>query len=145
MKEQYVLAGCIQSLTSTKIRTRFFFIDSKNGTIQDVTNELCQAIETYNKYAKSLRSKGYYAVIIPFRYKNGLAEYPFGSGLSHHLQEEMLEEISTHGQPLSFPLAKCMINMYAPIDVKYFLGCKDVFDDKIEKSLMKRFLLKGIA
>lgn len=135
------LVGCIDKLDSV-IRTRFFYV-GENGEVRDVTLELCEAIHEFNIVTSELRSKGQDFMYIPYKYKYGLAEYSFGCGMSHYLQEntfELIEErYANTGKKLSFPLVECTISMYTPNDVKDILSCESVFDENITESLKERY------
>ncbi|WCK57286.1 hypothetical protein PP175_29285 (plasmid) [Aneurinibacillus sp. Ricciae_BoGa-3] len=134
------LIGCIEDITrSGRIKTRFFYIDSKTKEVRDVTLELCETIEQYNQKAERIRATGEYAMKIPYDYKKGMAEYSFGCGLSHYLQEDIFEDISKEATSLTFPLASCKLSMYTHSDVTDILECQSVFDGKIQKSLEMRF------
>lgn len=140
-----MLVGCIKTLTSV-IRTRYFYVNTETGEVRDVTLELCNRIEDFNAHAKKIQDTGKYSMAIPYQFKNGLAVYSFGCGLSHYLQEEVLQEIvSKSSKTLSFPLEKCSISMYTPDDVKHILSCKGVFDIHIVESLKDRFNINEIA
>lgn len=139
------LIGCIKTLKSV-IRTRFFYINIERNEVRDVTLELCNSIEDFNKVARNIRDTGEYSMLIPYQYKNGLAEYSFGCGLAHYLQEEEFEKIvARSGKELSFPLEECKISMYTPSDVKHILSCRGVFDLNMTDSLKERYGLKEIA
>ncbi|PLS19311.1 hypothetical protein CVD28_02545 [Bacillus sp. M6-12] len=143
--ENHVLVGCIQTLNKV-IRTRFFYVSKETNEVKDVTLELCNAIENFNDHARKIRDTGEYAMFIPYDFKDGLAEYSFGCGLSHYLQRNEFENIITRSQKeLSFPLEKCRISMYTPDDVKHILSCQGVFDMNITQSLKERFGIKEIA
>lgn len=136
------LVGCIDTLTSV-IRTRFFYVNVEEHEVRDVTMELCEAIDEYNQVAKDIRSTGDYSMMIPFEYRYGLAEYGFGCGLSHYLQEEEFERIVNRfagsGRILSFPLVDCKISMFTPDDVQHILSCNGVFDQNMVESLKERY------
>lgn len=133
------LVGCISHIKSFgAIKTRYFYVDSDTNTVKDVTLELCNVIEKFNENNREIRLTGKYALIIPYQYKNGLAEYSHGCGLSHYLQEELFKELSELDQ-LSFPLELCSISMFVPSDVKHILGCSGVFSSAIVRSLEDRF------
>ena len=143
--EKSVLVGCIQTLKNT-IRTRFFFVDKSANEVRDVTLELCQRVDDFNKKAQAIRDTGEYAMLIPYSYNNGMAEYSFGCGLSHYLQENVFEDLVERSEkPFSFPLTDCRISMYVPSDVKSILSCKGVFDSGIEDALRERFGIQKTA
>jgi hypothetical protein len=143
--QKHMLIGCIQTLNSV-IRTRFFYVNQETSEIKDVTLELCNAIEDFNEHAKKIRDTGEYSMLIPYQYKNGMAEYSFGCGLSHYLQDSEFETIvSRSTKELSFPLVECRISMYTPSDVKHILSCRGVFDMNITQSLKERYGLQEIA
>lgn len=129
------LIGCIDKIKSFKsIQTRFFYLNSETAEIKDVTLELCNAIQDLNKkLRKSKTSKHEYVKIIPYEYKYGLAEYPFGCGLSHHLNENIFEELSEN---VSFPIENCKLKIYTQNDIRYLLSVKGVFDKEIEQALL---------
>lgn len=144
MKNQ-TLVGCIQTLNST-IRTRFFYVSKEENEVRDVTLELCQHVDDFNEKAQAVRDTGEYAMLIPYSYNNGMAEYSFGCGLSHYLQENLFEVVVERSEKsFSFPLTNCRIDMYVPSDVKSILSCKGVFDSGIEDSLRKRYGLQKTA
>jgi hypothetical protein len=135
------LVGCINHIKPFGvIKTRFFFIDSEIEEIKDVTIELCDIISQFNAQAKELRLRtGQYSLVIPYEYKNGIAEYSHGCGLAHYLQEENFEDlIAVAPKFLSFPLQQCKMTMYTLSDVKNILNCKNVFDTKIINALKDR-------
>lgn len=120
---QPILVGCIDKLKEN-IHTRFFYVNLTEEIVKDVTQELCLAIDDYNAHATTLHANGHYALTIPYKYKNGMAVYPFGCGLAHYLQEEEFQTIENRvTTKLSFPLAACRILMYTPFDIKDILGC----------------------
>lgn len=139
------LIGCIDTLEAV-IKTRFFYVNSQTAEVRDVTLELCEAIESFNTVARKIRAsaKGAYSMIIPYEYKGGLAEYSFGCGLSHYLQESELKEVvertEKDGKKLSFPLSECTISMFTPDDVDNILECTNVFDYRINDALKARFV-----
>ncbi len=135
------LVGCIKSLKAFGlIRTRFFFVDPENKIVKDVTEELCAAIRKFNAVAEEITKTGKYSMKIPFDFKNGIAEYSHGCGLSHYLQErEFPKLVERAGDTLSFPIQDCRISMYTPDDVKHILECKTVFDENIYESLKERY------
>lgn len=144
--QNHLLIGCIKTLNYKVIRTRFFYINKESNVVKDVTLELCNAIEEYNNHAKKIRNSGEYAMLIPYHYKNGMAEYSFGCGLTHYLQQSEFENIVLRSSnELSFPLVACNIYMYTPSDVKDILNCRGVFDMNITQSLKERYNLKEIA
>lgn len=114
------LVGTIKSINKT-IKTRFFYVD-ENGQ-RDVTLEVCEAIEEYNEKARDLIKQGEYSLIIPIEYKKGLADYSFGCGLTHYLQESEFENLSPYVK--SFPLDKCKLHVFTPSDVKDILKSND--------------------
>lgn len=132
-----LLVGCISSLNPIgKIKTRFFHLDSQTGDIKDVTLELCKVIKIFNEKAKQVRDTGAYAQLIPYDYKDGMASYSHGCGLTHYLHTDTFEElVKAQEKPLSFPLTECRISMFTPSDVKDILACKGVFDEKIESAI----------
>lgn len=134
-----LLVGCISSLNPIgKIKTRFFHLDTQTGQIKDVTLELCKAIEAFNKQAKQIRDTGAYALVIPYEYRDGIADYSHGCGLTHYLHTDTFEElVKAQEKPLSFPLTECRISMFTPSDVKHILECKGVFDTNIENAIKK--------
>jgi hypothetical protein len=143
--ETAILVGCIQTLNSV-IRTRYFYVNQETCEVRDVTIELCRTIADFNTHAKELRKKDEYSMVIPYQYNNGMAEYSFGCGLSHYLQETEFEKLVERSKkPLSFPLTECRISMYTPSDVKHILSCRGVFDASIEDALKHRFGLEKIA
>lgn len=137
--KQELLVGCIQKLGNV-IQTRYFYVNPNTSEVKDVTLSLYTAIEAFNRKAHEVRSKGGYAMIIPYEYKNGLVEYSFGCGLSHYLQANVFEElvISVNGD-ICFPLTKCVLSMYTPSDVKDILGVSSVFSEVMGEALLKRF------
>lgn len=138
------LVGCISHLKAFgAIKTRFFYVDGEKNIVKDVTLELCSVIEKFNNNSKAFRKLGNYALIIPYEYKNGLAEYSHGCGLSHYLQKEQMIELSKLTE-LSFPLQECSISMYTPSDVKHILGCSGVFSSVIHRSLEDRYCLATV-
>lgn len=140
-----LLVGCIQALNKT-IKTRFFYVNPDNNELRDVTYELCNSIKDFNAIAQASRDNGTYSMLIPYTYKNGMAEYSFGCGLAHYLQEDVFEELAKRSvKELSFPLTDCRISMYTPSDVKSILSASGVFDVRIEDSLRGRFGMKKIA
>lgn len=148
MQNIHVLVGCIDRLDNT-ISTRFFYVNKEEGIVKDVTENLCEGIDAYNEEAQKIRDVGTYAMIIPYDYKYGLANYSFGCGLSHYLQEKEFvkieEAVLQKGMELSFPLAKCTMSMYTPHDISHILSCKGVFDRKIKEALIKRHGVSHVA
>lgn len=136
-----LLIGCIKKCKAFgEIRTRFFYLNEETNDIKDVTVDLCKAIDKYNEVSYEIRKKGDYSMIIPYEYKDGLAVYSHGCGLSHYLQEDTFKEIShRNNNKLSFPLSDCKLYMLTQDDVKNILNCKSVFDSNIEKSLIERY------
>lgn len=137
MKNNNMLIGCINNLTSKIIKTRWFYMDINTKQIKDVTEELYKTINKFNIRAEEIRKTGKYSLRIPYGYKNGLTEYSFGCGLSHYLQEDVLKELSKDSDNISFPLSKCKISMYTPNDIKNILKCKNAFDVDIKESLIE--------
>lgn len=142
------LIGCIDTLEAV-IKTRFFYVNSQTAEVRDVTLELCEAIESFNTVARKIRAsaKDAYSMIIPYEYKSGLAEYSFGCGLSHYLQDSELKEVevksANEGKTLSFPLSECTISMFTPDDVDNILECTNVFDYRINDALKARFVMEA--
>lgn len=139
--EKGKLIGCISSLrTVGLIKTRFFYVNSTSGEVNDVTKELYLSLQKFNNYADEYMKAGFYMVKIPYSFKRGLAIYPHGCGLSHYLSEELFEEISIFGEGiLTFPLTECQILMYTPNEVENILGCKSVLGENIFRVLRERF------
>lgn len=131
------LIGCINNLTYNKIKTRFFYLDTNTHEVRDITIELCDAIDEFNREAEEIRANGDYSMIIPYKYKEGTAEYSFGCGLSHYLQESEFGKI-THiaKEILTFPLYECDLQMLVPSDIKHILECKNAFDLNIYDALV---------
>lgn len=136
-----ILVGCIKTCKSFgEIKTRFFAINEEANDIKDVTIDLCKAIENYNEVAYELRKDEGYSMVIPYKYKDGLAVYSHGCGLSHYLQEDTFKDIvNRNNNKLSFPLEDCKLYMLTSDDVRHILKCKSVFDSKIETSLLERY------
>lgn len=112
------LVAAINSInTNGSIRARFLYVD-KNGE-KDVTVEICKAIKGFNNKAKGVREAGKYSLIIPIDYKNGLAEYSYGCGLTHYLQEIEFKSLSAYVE--SFPLERCKLEIFTPDDIKHIL------------------------
>ena len=87
-----LLIGCIKKCKAFgEIRTRFFSLNEETNDIKDVTIDLCKAINKYNEVSYKIRENGDYSMIIPYKYKDGLAVYSHGCGLSHYLQEDTFE------------------------------------------------------
>lgn len=143
MKQVKKLIGVIDSMKGSEIRTRFFYFDQETGEVQDVTHELCEAINQYNEVAHEIRRTGKYSMVIPYEYGYGLANYSFGCGLAHYLQEDVFEEVEKRtaqaGNPLVFPLKECRISMFVPSDVKHILKCKGAFDGNMMNSLKEYY------
>jgi len=148
MQNTHLLVGCIEQLDAI-IRTRFFYVNKEENVVKDVTLELCDAIESYNDVAQAIRNTGTYAMMIPYTYKYGMAEYSFGCGLTHYLQEKEFKKVEEafvqSGNKLSFPLEKCSISMFTPHDVKHLLSCRNVFDIGIQKALHSHYGLESVA
>lgn len=137
--ENPTLVGCIQTLNDT-IQTRFFYVNKAENDVRDVTLELCKRVDDFNETTKAIRETGEYAMTIPYEYKNGMAEYSFGCGLSHYLQENVFGDLVERSTTaFTFPLTDCRIAMYTPSDVKDILSCKGVFDKGIEGALRERY------
>lgn len=136
-----LLVGCIKKCKAFgEIRTRFFSLNEETKDIKDVTIDLCKAIDKYNEVSYKIRENGDYSMVIPYKYKDGLAVYSHGCGLSHYLQEDTFKDIvNRNNNELSFPLEKSKLYMLTPDDVKHILKCKSVFDNNIEKSLIERY------
>lgn len=114
------LIGCInKSLNrSNIIKTRFFLLNNNN--IEDVTEKLCEGVKD----------------IAPYKYNYGLANYPFGCGLSHYLQDSNLDKVN------GLDLTNTKIIMFTLSDLKHILKVKNSFDTSIRKNLiehMKRY------
>ena len=107
-----ILVGCINNKlgSSSKIRTRFFLLENNN--IQDVTENIC------NKVNESKISN--------FKFDKGLANYSFGCGLSHYLNNENISQIG---------FKDCTIEMLTLNDIKQLLKCKNVFDINISEAV----------
>lgn len=140
MKNNNLLIGCIKSLTYKTIKTRWFYVNAETKEVKDITDELFQAIDSFNIVANEKRKTGEYSMVIPYYYKNGLTEYSFGCGLSHYLQADNLEKVEILSNGLSFPLSKCSIIMYTPDDIKNILYCKNAFDIDIKESLINHIV-----
>lgn len=138
MKNTSVLVGCIDKLGTKTIRTRFFYINKESREIRDVTLELCNAIQDYNQFAKTHNdTPDNYYLVIPYEFKNGLANYSFGCGLSHYLDKCEFENIvARSGKPLSFPLEQCSMTMYTPLDIKSIFKCVGVYDINMTEVLL---------
>lgn len=126
------LVGCIKTLTWNTIKTKWYYIDEELNTIKDVSTELFQTIEKFNKDQKNIaKDTGKYAMQIPYSYtKDGYTKYSFGCGLSHYLQQDLFSKLKEVGKELSFDIGKCILQMYTPKDLK-------VNNSNIEKLLLK--------
>lgn len=109
------LVGCINNdmKRSNTIKTRFFLVD--NNKIKDVTQELCEGSKEITTY----------------KYNKGLANYPFGCGLSHYLQNNNLNKVK------GLNLKDAEIMMLTLNDLKHILKVKNAFDSKIETNLLQ--------
>ncbi|MEK5209262.1 hypothetical protein [Psychrobacillus sp. FSL H8-0510] len=138
-----MLIGCINKLEQV-IQTRYFYLNQETGAVKDVTLELCESIDSFNEAAREKRDNNEYALIIPYEYNLGMAQYSFGCGLSHYLQADQFILIERRhnaaGKTLSFPLFKCRISMYVPSDIKDILECTGVFDPSIQEALRARYV-----
>lgn len=143
LMKNHKLIGCIQSL-DTKIETRYFYVNTELNEVKDVTLDLCKGIEAFNEKAKQIQSTGIYSMMIPYHYNNGMAEYSFGCGLSHYLQESIFKNLESV-YTFDFPLSRCEMTMYTPLDVRNLLGLKSVFHPEIENELKERFGLSKTA
>lgn len=105
------LIGCINNKSWKVIKTRFFLIDGNK--IEDVTEKICKKVNEEK--------------ISNFKFNNGLANYHFGCGLSHYLQDDNLDKIG---------LDNTIIEMFTLNDVKSILNCKTVFDEDIRTNIL---------
>lgn len=113
-----VLIGCINNKLgrTNTIKTRFFLLEDNN--IKDVTENICCLVNS-NK-------------ISSFKYDKGLANYSFGCGLSHYLQNDNLPKIG---------LNNTRIEMFTLNDIKYILKCKNAFDINITEAIKEYYHL----
>lgn len=111
-----ILIGCINNNLgrSNTIKTRFFTLD--DAGLKDVTEDICCGVN-----AKKISN---------FKYNKGLANYSFGCGLSHYLQNDNLNLIGLNGYK---------IEMFTLKDIKHILKCKNAFDDNIKIALNKYY------
>lgn len=109
------LIGCINNdlKRSNTIKTRFFLLEGTQ--IKDITQKLCAGTKEITTY----------------KYNKGLANYPFGCGLSHYLQNDNLNKVK------GLNLKGFDIMMFTLNDLKTILKVKDAFDNNIEKSLLE--------
>lgn len=117
-----ILFASIKSINGNgSIKTRFFHINEFG--YQDVTYELCEGIKKYNSNAYQIIETGEYSLVIPIEYKNGLADYSFGCGLTHYLQESEFLNLSNYIE--EFSLETCKLVVFTPDDVKNILDSND--------------------
>lgn len=122
----------IVDLKDTKklIQTKFFYTNEK--VLYDVTNEICQAIFKYNEEAIKIIKKGKYRLYIPIHYKNGFAEYEFGFGATHVLQQSEFFRINKYIK--TFPLDKCHFKIFMLEDIqKHFKSSLE--DNKLKNKV----------
>lgn len=131
-----ILVGCINGIQSNIFSTRFFYVNPANKEARDVTEELCHGIADFNTQANLVNRNGGYAMTIPYTYKDGMARYSFGCGLTHYLQENMFDSISmATDYMMSFPLSECRLAALTLEDVKNILEVEDVWDIEIIPAL----------
>lgn len=132
------LVGCINSMEYFgEIKTRFIYISEEE--IKDVSDELCAAINDFNKVQKT-SSENQRLTAIPYAFKDGLAVYSHGCGLSHYLQNHSFKDIEEASKKeLSFPLSDCSLYILTPDDIKNLLDCKDAWDLTIKDKLYSHF------
>jgi hypothetical protein len=133
---KHALIGCINKLMPMKgIETRFFHVSVEKGKVRDVTENLVEAIDKFNESASMKRKLG-----IPYEYKNGVACYSYGCGLSHYLQMDLFKDIQEVSEDiLEFPIGECFLSMYTPADIENILECKGVFSKNIKVSLKEHY------
>lgn len=123
-----VLVGLIKNdLRRTNlINTRFFLVDEEQRSCDDVTFKIVNGVNQSG--------------IANFKYKNGLAVYSFGCGLSHYLNNSNLKDIKT------LNLSDCKLEMFTIKDVKNIFETKDVFDitlkDKVYRYIHEQEVFK---
>lgn len=140
MTNKDYLVGCIDTMEKFgNIETRFFYVDIQRNKVKDVTMELCEAVESFNRFSKGqMALNGKYEMTIPMKYKYGLAVYPYGCGLSHYLHEDTTESVGKYLDTI--PLKDCQIKMFTPNDMTMMNGRNmSVFDDEIKVDIL-RFL-----
>lgn len=124
-----ILVGCINGIHNSIFSTRFFYVSPADREVRDVTKELCVAISEYNIQADLVNRNGGYAMTIPYTFKNKMAYYSFGCGLTHYLQENMFESINmATDYMMSFPLSDCRLAALTADDLKNILNVDNVWD-----------------
>lgn len=127
------LVACIKTLGTRTIKTRFVLVDTKTEECTDVNVALYEAIK---KRGEEIKKQGKYATPVLYEYKEPYMVYSFGCGLTHYLEDDILEELAKYDSLFE----GATVSALTPNDLKHILGVKNADDERLKEAVLKYYI-----